>query len=39
VLDILAYLALELKDYKKALKYSNQYLKEKPRHAEKLGIK
>jgi tetratricopeptide (TPR) repeat protein len=39
VLDILAHLALELKHYKKALKYSNQYLKEKPRNAEKLGIK
>lgn len=39
VLDILAHLALELKHHKKALKYANQYLKEKPRHAEKLGIK
>jgi tetratricopeptide (TPR) repeat protein len=39
ILDILAHLALEIKSYKKALKYSNQYLKEKPRHAEKLSIK
>jgi hypothetical protein len=39
ILDILAHLALELKHFKKALKYSNQYLKEKPRNAEKLSIK
>lgn len=39
ILDILAHLALELKNHKKALKYANQYLKEKPRHAEKLWIK
>lgn len=39
VLDILAHLALELKEYKKSLKYANMYLKEKPRNAEKLGLK
>jgi len=39
ILDILAHLSLEIKNHKKALKYANQYLKEKPRHAEKLGIK
>lgn len=39
VLDILAHLALELKEYKKSLKYTNMYLKEKPRSAEKLGLK
>ncbi len=39
VLDILSHLALELKKYKKALKYSTMYLKEKPRTAEKLWIR
>lgn len=39
ILDILAHLALELKKFKAALKYSTLYLKEKPRNAEKLSIK
>lgn len=39
ILDTLAHLALELHDYKKWLRYSNLYLKEKPRDAEKLWIK
>lgn len=39
ILDILAHLALEITDYKKAMKYANMYLKEKPRNAEKLWVK
>lgn len=39
ILDILAHLHLENIDYKKSLKYTNLYLKEKPRNAEKLSIK
>jgi len=39
ILDILSHITLESKDYKWALKYSNLYLKEKPRNVEKLGIK
>ena len=39
ILDILSHVNLEQRDFKKALKYSNQYLKEKPRNAEKLWIK
>lgn len=39
ILDILSHLALELRKFKKALKYSTMYLKEKPRNAEKLWIK
>lgn len=39
MIDILAHLALELKEFKKSLKYANMYLKEKPRNAEKLGLK
>lgn len=39
ILDILTHLYLELKDYKRTLKYASHYLKEKPRHAEKLWIK
>lgn len=39
VIDILAHLALELKEYKKSLKYANMYLKEKPRNPEKLGLR
>ena len=39
ILDILAHLALDLRDYKAGIKYANLYLKEKPRNAEKLGIK
>ncbi len=39
VLDILAHLYAETWDFKKALKYSGAFLKEKPRNAEKLSIK
>ncbi|MDA9129145.1 hypothetical protein N9J72_01565 [Candidatus Gracilibacteria bacterium] len=39
VLDTLSHLGLELKNYKKALKYSNLFLKQKPRDSDKLGIK
>lgn len=39
ILDILSHLSLELGDYKSAVKYAGLYLKEKPRVAEKLGIK
>jgi len=39
ILDILAHLHLENIEYKKSLKYTNLYLKEKPRNAEKLSIK
>ena len=39
VLDTLANLWLELRKYKKALKYSNLYLKQRPRDSEKLWIK
>lgn len=39
ILDILSHVTLEQKDFKKALKYANLYLKEKPRNIEKLGIK
>ena len=39
ILDIISHLGLEIKDYKKSFKYANMYLKEKPRNAEKLGIK
>lgn len=39
ILDILAHIALDEKDHKAALKYANLYLKEKPRNAEKLGIR
>lgn len=39
ILDTLAHLALELKDYKKSLRYAGLFLKERPRDAEKLGIK
>ncbi len=39
ILDILTHLHLEELDYKKALKYANLYLKEKPRNAEKLSIR
>lgn len=39
ILDTLAHLWLELQDYKKSLRYAGLYLKERPRDAEKLGIK
>ena len=39
VLDILSHLSLDIKDFKAWAKYANRYLKEKPRNAEKLGIK
>lgn len=39
VLDTLANLWLELRKYKKALKYSNLFLKQRPRDSEKLWIK
>lgn len=39
ILDIIAHLGLEIWDFKKAYKYACLYLKEKPRNAEKLGIK
>jgi len=39
ILDILSHIFLEEKNFKKALKYSNLYLKEKPRNIEKLWIK
>jgi len=39
ILDILSHLSLDIKDYKSWVKYANLYLKEKPRNAEKLGIK
>ncbi|MCH8518691.1 hypothetical protein LAT59_02935 [Candidatus Gracilibacteria bacterium] len=39
VLDILSHLSIDTKDYKAGVKYANLYLKEKPRNAEKLGIK
>lgn len=39
ILDILSYLSLELQDFKKSLKYTNLFLKEKPRNSEKLAIK
>lgn len=39
VLDTLSHLWLELKNYKKALKYSSLFLKHRPRDSEKLGIK
>ena len=39
ILDTLAHLALELKDYKKSLRYAGLYLKERPRDGEKLGLK
>ena len=39
VLDILSHLSIDIKNYKAWIKYANLYLKEKPRNAEKLGIK
>lgn len=39
ILDILSHLAIELGDFKKALKFSSLFLKEKPRDSEKLSIK
>jgi len=39
ILDILSHIFLEQMNFKKALKYANAYLKEKPRNIEKLGIK
>lgn len=39
ILDILSHITLENLDFKNALKYSNLYLKEKPRNSEKLWIK
>lgn len=39
ILDILSHLSMDIKDYKSWVKYANLYLKEKPRNAEKLGIK
>lgn len=39
VIDILAELAFNIQDYKKALKYSNLYLVSKPRDVDKLFIK
>jgi len=39
VINMLAELTFSMKKYKKALKYSNAYLKSKPRDIEKLFIK
>ena len=39
IIDILSHLALETKDYKNALKYTQIFLRQKPRDAEKLSIK
>lgn len=39
ILDILTHLHLEELDFKRTLKYTNLYLKEKPRNAEKLSIR
>ena len=39
ILDIISHLGLEIGDYKKSHKYACLYLKQKPRNAEKLGIK
>lgn len=39
VLDILSHLSIDIKNFKAWVKYANRYLKEKPRNADKLGIK